>query len=66
MKLYVRQIGNGNFPRYAIQCENLAWWTGQDWTPDPQRAMRYASLRVVRDDWQRLRARMDGASDTVM
>lgn len=54
MKLFVRQVGNDAFPRYAIQCENQTWWTGEGWTPDPRRAMRYASLRVVKDDWKRL------------
>jgi hypothetical protein len=66
MKLFVRQVGNEAFPRYAIQCENLTWWTGQEWSPDSQQAMCYASLPVVKEDWNRLRERMDGGSDEVM
>jgi hypothetical protein len=65
MKLFVRQIGNDAFPRYAIMCENHTWWTGEDWCPDATKALRFASLSVVRDNWKLLQERMDATSDVV-
>jgi hypothetical protein len=65
MKLLVRQIGNDAFPRYAIMCENHTWWTGEEWSPDEAKALRFASLSVVRDNWKQLQERMDATSDGV-
>lgn len=59
MKLKVEQIGNPNFPRYGISCENGVWWTGKDWTPDKKKAALYAKLATARDDWQKLQAEME-------
>jgi hypothetical protein len=65
MKLLVRQIGNDAFPRYAIMCENHTWWTGEEWSPDEAKALRFASLLVVRDTWKQLQEQMDASSEEV-
>ena len=57
MKLTVEQIGD-RFPRYILVCENRTYWTGADWSPREADALKYASLRVIRDDWKRLQEQM--------
>ena len=43
MKLFIRQICNEAFPRYAIECENQTRWSGEKSSPDPQQARRYST-----------------------
>jgi hypothetical protein len=57
MKLTVEMIGD-RFPRYILACENRTYWTGADWSPRKADALKYASLRVIRDDWKRLQEQM--------
>jgi len=59
MKLRVEQVGNPKFPRYAIVCENGTYFDGKGWTPDKAKAIRFASLPVVKDDWKRLQSQME-------
>ncbi len=65
MKLFVRQIGGDAFPRYAIQCENATWWTGERWSPAEEEALRFASLAAVRDTWKVLRKEMRSTAKQV-
>jgi len=60
MKLYVKQIGNPDFPRYAIKCENGTWWNDHTkvWTHHAGEATLYASLSVVREEWKRLQFKL--------
>jgi hypothetical protein len=57
MKLTVEMIGD-RFPRYILACENRTYWTGGGWSPKKAAALKYASLRVIRDDWKRLQEQM--------
>lgn len=59
MKLKVKQVGNPEFPRYSIACENDQWFDGTHWTPYKKNAIRYASLSVARSDWKRLSQEME-------
>jgi len=66
MKLFVRQIGNSEYLRFGIMCENQTWWTGKEWSPDEAKALRYACLPVVKQDWKQLQEKMDGTSEEVV
>ena len=59
MKLKVKQVGNPDFPRYSIICENNQWYDGTNWTPFKKKAALYASLPVARSDWKRLSQEME-------
>ena len=59
MKLKVVQIGNPDFTRYSIVCENNQWFDGTNWTPFKKKATIYASLPVVRKEWKRLSQEME-------
>jgi hypothetical protein len=54
MKIKVKQVGNKDFPRYALMCENETWWNGKLWTPHQHEAMLYARLSVAKADWKKL------------
>lgn len=60
MKLRVEQVGPEKFVRYVITCENGVYYANENgWTPDKQKAARYASLAVAKEDWKRLQAEME-------
>ncbi|MBI2806099.1 MAG: hypothetical protein HYX68_14050 [Planctomycetes bacterium] len=59
MKLKVKQVGNPDYPRYSIACENSQWFDGTHWTPFKKKAALYASLPVVRKEWKRLSQEME-------
>lgn len=60
MKLTVQQAkGNDRFPRYVLCAENGTYFDGQGWTPDERKAVRYASLPVVKEDWKKLQEEME-------
>lgn len=58
MKLKVEQVGNPDFGRYAIVAENQTWWDGEKWTAEKRKAMLYASLAVINQDFKRLEKEM--------
>ncbi len=59
MKLTVQQAkGNDRFPRYVLCAENGTYFDGQGWTPDERKAVRYASMSVVKEDWKKLQEEM--------
>jgi len=58
MKLTTKQVGNKDYPRYAICCENGTWWNGKTWTPHEKEAMLYASLPAIKKDWKELQSKM--------
>lgn len=59
MKLKVESVGPDQFPRYLISCENGLFYDGKGWTPSKNKAIRYASLRFVKDDWMALQSEME-------
>jgi hypothetical protein len=54
MKITVKQVGYPKYPRYVLALENGCYYDGTGWTPDLRKAIRYASLPVIKQDWKRL------------
>ena len=60
MKLKVEQAkGNARFPRYVLVAENGTYYDGAAWTPDDKKALKYASLSVIKDDWKKLQKEIE-------
>lgn len=60
MKLKVEQAkGNTRFPRYVLCAENGTYYDGTEWTPDEKKALKYASLQAIKEDWKRLQKEME-------
>jgi hypothetical protein len=60
MKLKVEQAkGNNRFPRYVLVAENRTFFDGNGWTPDERKALKYASLPVIKKDWKKLQKEME-------
>jgi hypothetical protein len=59
VKITVRQAkGNVQYPRYVLVAENQTYFDGKGWTPDEKKALKYASLRAIKDEWKRLSKEM--------
>lgn len=58
MKITVEQVGNPKYPRYVLALENGCFYSGTGWTSDKRKAIRYASLPVIKDEWKKLEAEM--------
>lgn len=41
-------------PRYVLALENGCYFDGTGWTPNQKKAIRYASLPVIKTDFKRL------------
>jgi hypothetical protein len=54
----IRYIGRGDRKRYFLVNRKRRFWTGDGWTRNLRKAMRFASLRDVHDEYQRLLARL--------
>jgi hypothetical protein len=59
MKLKVEQVGNPKYPRYVLALENGCYFDGTGWTPNKKKAIRYASLPVIKEDWKQLQGEME-------
>jgi hypothetical protein len=61
MKIKVEQTGNPKFPRYILALENGTYFDGSGWTPIQKKALRYAALPVIKEDWKRLQEQMESS-----
>lgn len=59
MKITVEQVGNTKFPRYVLALENGCYFDGTGWTPNQKKAIRYASLPIIKDEWKRQQVEME-------